>query len=72
MWALALDQKVPLDPFPYLRKGVRVEVTSGPLQGLQGVVEDRNKRDRLILQVNILGQANSLEIDSALLVLIED
>jgi transcription antitermination factor NusG len=65
--AMALREKVPLDPFPYLQKGVRVAVKSGPLKGLQGIVEERGKFDRLILQVQVLGQATSLEIDAAIL-----
>jgi transcription antitermination factor NusG len=65
--ALALSARVSLDPYPYLRAGVRVEVRSGPLAGLQGVVESRTKRDRLLLQVDVLGQATSLEIDGAIL-----
>ncbi|HVT80224.1 MAG TPA: transcription termination/antitermination NusG family protein [Phycisphaerae bacterium] len=56
------------DPFPYLKSGIRVEVVSGPLRGVRGVIEDRRKRDRLILQVDVLGQATSVEVDSALLV----
>jgi transcriptional antiterminator NusG len=55
------------DPFPYLRRGIRVEVISGPMRGVRGVIEDRRKRDRLILQVDVLGKATSLEVDSALL-----
>lgn len=55
------------DPFPYLKKGIRVEVISGPMRGVRGVIEDRRKRDRLILQVHVLGQSTSLEVDSALL-----
>jgi transcription antitermination factor NusG len=65
--ARAMIEKVPLDPFPFLKRGVRVEVRSGPLKGLQGVVEIRGKRDRLVLQVEALGQATSLEIDAELL-----
>ena len=60
------------DPFPYLKSGIRVEVVSGPLRGVRGVIEDRRKRDRLILQVDVLGQATSVEVDSALLVPIGD
>ena len=60
------------DPFPYLKQGIRVEVISGPMRGVRGVIEDRRKRDRLILQVNVLGQATSLEVDSALLMPIGD
>jgi transcription termination/antitermination protein NusG len=65
--SLALNAHAPLDPYPFLRKGVRVEVRSGPLAGIQGIVESRTKRDRLSLQIDVLGQATSLEIDGAIL-----
>ncbi len=68
--ALQADQ--PLDRHPQLVMGVRVEVQSGPLQGVRGVVESRLKCDRLILQVNILGQAVSVEVDTDLLVILDD
>ena len=64
---LALSQDAPLDPYPHLTKGVRVEVRSGPFQGLQGVIEEKGKDARLILQVDVLGRAVSLEIHGALL-----
>jgi len=64
---LALTRKAPLDPFPYLKKGIRVEVRSGPFEGIQGIIEDRSKNDRLILQIETLGRATSLEIDGSLL-----
>lgn len=65
--AKALEHEVDLDPYPYLTRGLRVEVRAGPLKGLQGIIEDRTKRDRLLLQVDVLGKATSLEIDGALL-----
>jgi transcription antitermination factor NusG len=68
---LALGVDAPLDPFPFLRAGVRVEVRDGPFRGLQGVVQDRSRLDRLILQVETLGQAVSLEIDGSLLDVVE-
>ena len=64
---LALSKDAELTPFPYLRKGVRVEVRSGPFRGLQGVIEGPAAENRLILQVNLLGRAVSLEIEGALL-----
>ena len=63
----ALVRQAPLELFPYLRKGVRVVVRTGPFQGLRGLIESRTSPDRLILQVNMLGQATSMEIDGALL-----
>jgi len=64
---LALTGKAALDPYPYLRAGTHVEVREGPFRGLQGIVEHGGRRDRLILQVDILGRAVSLEIDASLL-----
>ncbi len=64
---LALAGRAPLDPYPYLHAGIRVEVRAGPFRGLQGVIEAGGRRDRLILQVEILGRAVSLEIDASLL-----
>jgi len=60
-------KEAPFDPFPFLKCGIRVEVISGPLKGVRGVIEDRLKRDRLILQVDVLGRATSLEVDGAAL-----
>ena len=60
-----------LDLYPYLTVGVRVEVRSGPFRGVQGWVADRTRLDRLILQVEMLGQALSLEVDGSLLDLID-
>ena len=64
---LALARQAPLDPYPYLRQGIWVEVRSGPFQGVQGVIDDRKNSHRLILKIDVLGQAASLEIDGALL-----
>lgn len=64
---LAMARGALPDPCQYLRRGVRVEVRSGPFQGLQGVVEDRSANGRLVLQVETLGRAVSLEIDAAIL-----
>ena len=68
---LAIEKAVPLDPYPYLRMGTRAEVRSGPFRGLQGVIEQRPRPDRLMLQVDMLGRAVSVEIDGSLLEPIE-
>ncbi len=64
---LALGKGAHLELHSYLQKGVWVEVKSGPFKGVQGIIEDRVKNDRLILQVDVLGKASSLEIDRSLL-----
>jgi transcription antitermination factor NusG len=64
--SMALSHDTPLDPYPLLKEGMRVLVKSGPLQGLEGLIQHRAAR-RLVLQVEMLGRAVSLEIDGALL-----
>jgi transcription antitermination factor NusG len=62
--SMALAHNAPLDTYPMLRAGVRVLVKSGPLQGLEGLIQHRTS-NRLVLQVEILGRAVSLEIDGS-------
>jgi transcription termination/antitermination protein NusG len=62
---LALESRDTIDPYPFLKKGVRVEVRSGPLRGLEGLVEERAGAHRLILQIEMLGRAVSLEIGAS-------
>ena len=64
---IALSSNAVLNPYPYLAVGVRVEVRDGPFRGLRGVIEDHASKQRLILQVETLGQAVSVEIDGSLL-----
>ncbi len=63
----ALERNVTLELFPHLTVGTRVEVRSGPLRGVQGIVKDPKRPDRLVLQVGMLGRGVSLEINGALL-----
>jgi len=64
---LAITRQAPLDPYPFLKVGIRAEVRSGPFRGLQGVIERRDAKDRILLQVDMLGRAMSLELDGAIL-----
>ena len=63
----ALNTPKQLDPFPYLQVGRKCVVTAGPLKGVEGHLVRRKNVDRLVLQVHVLGQAVSTEIDAALL-----
>ena len=58
----ALRLGAPLSPHPYLKKGQWCRVVAGPLMGLEGIVEEIRDTMRLILQINMLGQAASVEI----------
>lgn len=62
----ALASRTRLDPFPYLKKGKRCRIRSGPLQGIEGVVLSRRGITHLVLQVELLGQAVATQIDPSL------
>ena len=60
----AIKAGVPLEPHKYLETGQLCRVTAGPLAGLQGIVITTKGTAKLILQVDMLGQAASVEIDT--------
>jgi transcription antitermination factor NusG len=53
-----------VDPHPYLREGDWVEVTHGPLAGLQGILLRKGSRARLVISVRLIERAVSVELDS--------
>lgn len=69
---LALDSGAALDPYPYLKCGVNVQVRGGPFQGVRGVIESRSRANLLILQIQMLGRAVALEIDGSLLDVVDE
>jgi len=68
---LAIRKGAPLEPHHYVKAGQRCRVLSGSLMGLEGIVVKTKAGARLILQVDILGQAASVEVDMDLIELIE-
>jgi len=59
-----LESKLPFDPYPYFRKGKKVIVINGPLQGVTGIILERRGLSRLILSVDLIKRAVSVEIDN--------
>jgi transcriptional antiterminator NusG len=66
-----LESKVPFDPHPYLREGKMVIVTHGPLQGITGRIVKRRGLNKLILSVDLIKRAISVEVDIEIVELIE-
>ena len=58
-----VDERVPLDPWPYMRSGRAVRVKYGPLAGLEGFIVRRKKSYRLVISVDLLGRSVATEID---------
>ena len=52
-------------PHPYVTAGQRVRISGGSLDGLEGLVVDIRRSNRLILSVTLLQRSIALEIDSA-------
>jgi transcription antitermination factor NusG len=60
-----LESNLSVDPYPYIKVGRRVEVIAGPLKGIQGKLIKKKGRFRFVLQVDLIRQAVSVEIDAS-------
>jgi transcription antitermination factor NusG len=56
---------LPFDPHPYLKEGMEVEVVRGSLAGVRGILIRKGARARLVVAVNLIQQAASVELDAA-------
>jgi transcription antitermination factor NusG len=56
---------LPYDPCPLIHEGAMVRVVSGPLRGVRGRLVRKGAHARLVLAVESIGQAVSVEIDAA-------
>lgn len=62
-----IQHEMPIDPFPYLDKGDRVCITSGPFKGTEGyIVLKDTKRCRIVISVAAIKSSVAIEIDSYL------
>ncbi len=64
---VALASKRTMNAYPHAAVGKRCRVTSGPLQGIEGIVILNKDSVQIVLQVSMLGQGTSLEIEADLL-----
>ena len=53
------------DPCPLIHEGMMVEVVHGPLKGVVGRLVRKGTHARLVLSVDLIGQAVSVEVDAA-------
>jgi transcription antitermination factor NusG len=59
-----------IEPHPFLAKGDKVRVATGPLAGLIGVVLKKGNGLRFIVTLDLIGKSVSLDIDGSALELI--
>jgi transcription antitermination factor NusG len=60
-----LARRQPLVPNGYVRRGQRVRLLSGPLEGLTGIVVRQKNRTRFVISLELLMRSVAVEIDSA-------
>jgi transcription antitermination factor NusG len=60
-----VESDLQYDPCPLIREGMTVEVAHGPLKGVVGRLVRKGSHARLILAVDLIGQAVSVEVDAA-------
>jgi transcription termination/antitermination protein NusG len=60
-----VESDLQYDPCPLIREGMMVEVVHGPLKGIVGRLVRKGTHARLVLAVDLIGQAVSVEVDAA-------
>ncbi|MBI2833455.1 MAG: UpxY family transcription antiterminator [Acidobacteria bacterium] len=60
-----VESDLQYDPCPLIREGMMAEVVHGPLRGVIGRLVRKGPHARLVLSVDLIGQAVSVEVDAA-------
>jgi transcriptional antiterminator RfaH len=64
---LALDSDLEVRLAPAIGEGMRVRIKSGPLQGLEGWVEQRYGRTTVLLRLDFINRAAAVKLDADML-----
>jgi transcription antitermination factor NusG len=68
----ALRTGAALTPHKYIKKGQYCRVIGGPLTDLHGIVVKTKGTARLLLQIDMLGQATSVEVDTEMIEVVDE
>jgi len=60
-----LARAIRIEPHPYLKVGRRVRVTTGPLQGLEGILARKKNSSRFVISLDLIMRSVAAEIDVA-------
>ena len=61
---LAMEGGYQLEPVEYFVEGNKVEVIAGPMKGVKGIVAKLKGQNRLIIKIDAIQQALSIQIES--------
>lgn len=64
---IALESDLEVRLAPQVEAGMRVRIRTGPLQGVEGLVESRQGRVQVILRLDFINQAAAVKMDADLL-----
>jgi transcription elongation factor/antiterminator RfaH len=53
-----------IEPHPGLEVGDRVRITTGPMTGMEGVLERRKNSYRVVLKLEMIGRSVAVEVDT--------
>jgi transcription antitermination factor NusG len=59
----ALQSGVSAEPWPFLEAGHRVRLEAGPLAGLEGILVESPKKDRVVVSVTLLNRSVAVGIE---------
>jgi transcription antitermination factor NusG len=59
-----VDSKIRIEPHPFLRCGDWVQVKSGPLADVEGILLRKKGSCRLIVSMHLLGKSVAVEVDA--------
>jgi transcription antitermination factor NusG len=57
--------------FPYLNRGQKVQVISGPLTGISGIITQFKNCDRLVISLDVIMKSVSVEIEQSEVTLVQ-
>lgn len=60
-----VENKLALDPYPYLHEGETVRIRKGPLAGVEGILTEKRGKHLLVLSVDVLKQGVALTISAS-------
>lgn len=61
----AVEGSCRIEPYPFLKSGMRVRVVRGALEGVEGILVRKKNQCRLILSVDMLIQSVAVEVHAA-------
>ena len=67
---VALESDLEVRLAPNIETGTHVRIRSGPLQGIEGLVESRSGRTTVILRLDFINQAAAVKMDADMLELV--